>query len=448
MFTIPPVHDLIGQKALVMGLGRFGGGIGVSRYLHRCGARVLVTDMAQPDTLAQSMARLADLPIDYRLGEHRIQDFASADLVIVNPAVDPRNNPYLQAARQAGVRLTSEIRLTLEALPNRLRTIGITGTAGKSTTSSMIHHILSRSPSSRAWLGGNIGGSLLDVIDQITEDDWIVLELSSFMLEGLDQMHWSPHIAVITNFSDNHLDRHGTIESYRAAKQVILEHQRPEENDCCVMGPGVRDEFVSRVENCTSFDRREAWAVAPPINLLVPGDHNQLNARLASTAVRLATGTAEQKSWQLLRDFPGLPHRLQFVGEHRGVRYFNDSKSTTPPAALLAIDSFPDQTVHLILGGYDKGTDLTALAQYAQSHCAGIYTIGKTGPAIARALSDATNHRACLTLDRAVQTATGNARPGEVVVLSPACASWDQFENYEQRGEHFIQLVKKAMSDE
>jgi len=211
--------EFAGARVVVMGLGRFGGGIGVARYLAQQQADVLVTDLHTADELRNSLAQLDGLPIRYRLGSHQVDDFAAADLVVVNPAVDPKGNPYLRAATNQSVPLTSELQIVLAGLPNPQRVIGITGTAGKSTVTSMVGHILNQSLlHAHAYTGGNLGGSLLDQLDAITPDDWVVLEVSSFMLQMLAQDQWSPHIAVVTNLSPNHLDRHGSYEAYVQAK--------------------------------------------------------------------------------------------------------------------------------------------------------------------------------------------------------------------------------------
>lgn len=423
-----------------MGLGRFGGGVGVARFLAKQGARVLVTDMLGDDELAESVSKLADLPIDFRLGGHDLTDFTSADLIVVNPAVDRRRNAYLTAAAEAGVAMTSEIQLAIERLPNRRHTIAVTGTAGKSTTTAMIGHVLRAAlGEERVHVGGNIGGSLLDRIDTIGPDDWVVLELSSFMLEPAS-FTWSPHIAVVTNISDNHLDRHDTMAAYAAAKQNLLRHQSPPpEGDHAILGRSVAD-----------------WADLTPAtphiidepyegDLLVPGEHNRLNAAMAAKACQLA-GIPDAAIFRGrgLGDFPGLTHRLQLVCEHAGVRYYNDSKSTTPDSATLGISAFPRGIAHVILGGYDKHADLGNLARHAASHAAAIYTIGQTGPAIADAASKCSGGCPVYPaqhLEEAVKLITANARSGQVVLLSPGCASWDQFDNYEARGRLFAELA-------
>ncbi len=443
--------SFVGQRVTVMGLGRFGGGVGVTRFLASRGARVLVTDLDPADKLQKSVLQLADLPagVDYRLGEHRVEDFTGADLVVVNPAVRP-DNVYVQAARDAGVPITSEIRLLVEHLPNRMRTIGVTGTAGKSTTTAMVGHILSRVTDRRVRVGGNIGGSLLAQLDSITLDDWIVLELSSFMLESLREARWSPHIAVITNVMPNHLDWHPTFEHYLAAKQVIFDYQSDE--DFAII-PQWQSHLL-QLDESRWPDRVMAFDNTPEDylrdELLVPGLHNRMNAVMACGAAKFA-GVPWRESAAALADFAGLPHRLQFVCERNGVRYFNDSKSTTPEAAILAIESFPSGGVHAILGGYDKHADLTAMARTAARRCRAIYTIGTTGDAIASAAgglaSSGTEVTRCHTLDRAVQETVTRVRQGDVVLLSPGCASWDQFDNFEQRGAAFVEAVLKYQGE-
>jgi UDP-N-acetylmuramoylalanine--D-glutamate ligase len=434
--------DFAGKRVTVMGLGRFGGGVGVARYLVRQGADVLVTDLLEPDKLKDSVAQLDGLPIEFRLGEHNVSDFTTCDLVVANPAVKP-DNRFLRAAEAAGIPITSEIRLLVAALPNRRRTIGVTGTAGKSTTTAMIGHILRKTlGEDRVHVGGNLGGSLLDRIDDIGAYDWVVLELSSFMLHGLREDEWSPHIAVVTNISSNHLDWHGSDEAYVDDKRVILDHQDGEE-DVAVLGPGLHGWLDHRVRDMRFREERDIES-NPRIDLRLPGFHNQINATLACDAAECA-GVDWIAAAAAVADFPGLPHRLQFVLEHNGVRYFNDSKCTTPAAAELAIQSFDTGAVHVILGGYDKGSDLTPLAGLAARTCVGLYTIGTTGDGIAAAAEAAPGDAKvvrCGELAEAVQRAVDNAKPGQAVLLSPGCASWDQFDNYEQRGERFIELVR------
>ena len=433
--------DLAGKRVVIMGLGRFGGGLGAARYAVAQGAEVLVTDLADADRLADSLRQLQTLPVRTRLGEHLEDDFTSADLVIVNPAVDRRDNRFLRAAVAAGAALRSEIQLLVERLPDRRRTIGVTGTSGKSTVTAMIGHVLTRTIGpDRVYTGGNIGGSLLDKLDRIGDDDWVVLELSSFMLELLGQDGWSPGVAVVTNIAPNHLDRHGSIEQYISAKQAILNHQQAQ--DTAILGGTVCDwPVVSGVERRV-IDERDY-----DVELSLPGRHNRFNA-MCALAVGEAVGVCGSDLSHRLADFAGLPHRLQFVAEHADVRYFNDSKSTTPQSAELAISSFAAGLVHAILGGYDKGSDLTGLARLAGSQCRAVYTIGVTGQVIADAVvGGSADVVPCKTLDRAVAAAVARAQRGDVVLLSPGCASWDQFENYEKRGAQFVEKLLECVGE-
>ena len=345
--------------------------------------------------------------------------------------------------------VASEIQLLLAHLPQPRRVIGVTGTAGKSTVTAMIGHILAdQIGEDHVLVGGNLGGSLLDRVTKVDVEDWVVLELSSFMLESMKEDRWSPHVAVVTNLTPNHLDRHGTMEAYAAAKQLLLENQRPD--DFAVLGPGLDHEFRC---HAGSIHLIEA-APQPPLSLMIPGTFNQINAAMAIQA-SVCVGMDRNKAVAAASRFPGLPHRMQLVGQWQGVRYYNDSKSTTPTAATLAIRELvsPSQGdnggVHVILGGFDKGNGLSELACLAGRCCAGVYTIGATGDAIATAAQKALPPRdqdrivRCGTLDQAVSTIQHRARSGDLVLLSPGCASWDQFENYEKRGQAFIDAVER-----
>jgi UDP-N-acetylmuramoylalanine--D-glutamate ligase len=458
-----------GMRVTVMGLGRFGGGVGVTRFLAGRGARVLVTDLEPAEKLADSVAALRDLledgKVTLRLGGHVEEDFAQVDLVVANPAVKP-GHPLLQSALRRGVSVTTEIGLLVRELPDRRRVIGVTGSAGKSTTTAMIGHILERRKAEppeappeagRVWVGGNLGGSLLPVVGEIAAGDIVVLELSSFMLHYLRALQWSPAVAVVTNLSPNHLDWHGTLAEYRHAKQAILDFQG--EEDWAVLGPDT-DGFSPKAKGVVRIgaDEHETEAVALR-DLALPGAHNRVNARTAAAAVSAMTGCAPTEVLSALADFRGLPHRLQWVAQQRGVRFFNDSKSTTPESAIRAIESFPPGSVHVILGGYDKGSDLRTLAATAAARCRAIYTIGVTGESIAAlteqwvSCKDATGDRSentpsqaqvvrCQTLAAAVRALSERVEDGEVALLSPGCASWDQFENYEQRGSAFVAAVQ------
>ncbi|UCD75090.1 MAG: UDP-N-acetylmuramoyl-L-alanine--D-glutamate ligase [Phycisphaerales bacterium] len=422
-----------GQRVTLMGLGRFGGGGGAARWLAGQGASLLITDLCSEDQLADSLADLSDLisnkDTQLRLGGHVESDFTDCDLVVANPAVPrPWENPYLLAAREAGIHITTEIRLLAERI-NRDRLIGVTGTAGKSTTAAMIHHILNRA-GLPAHLGGNIGGSLLPRVSEIEHDDWIVLELSSAMLHWLGDgvgfsaaSGWSPHVAVLTNLQPNHLDWHGTFEHYERSKHNIFRYQRPGDHQITTDPP----------------------PTGRPLPLRIPGQHNQVNGRFAVDVVSRAVGLCPIEAGELLADFPGLPHRLQLVAERGGMQFFNDSKSTTPQATVLAVRSFDEpQRVHLIAGGYDKGIDLRAISELT-SEIAGLYTIGATGPQLAATAADGSKAFQCETLDAAIERAMHRMGDRDILLLSPGCASWDQFDNYERRGEAYAASISSSI---
>ena len=292
------------KRVLVMGLGRFGGGVGVSRWLVKQGAQVTVTDMAKAEDLAASMAQLAGLPITYKLGGHDAADFTSADLVVTNPAVDKAKSEFVQAAVRAGVALTTEMNLFLERCQGF--TIGITGSVGKSTTTMLIYLAVraglgisgEEGEGRRVFLGGNIGKSLLGELPRIRAQDVVVLEVSSFMLEDTPAIRWTPRIAVVTNLFPNHLDRHGTLAEYAAAKLNLLKFQGP--GDVCILN-GDHD-LVRRWADLAKRRVVKFTTRGPgKLDMLMPGEHNQSNGRAALAVVEALAadggfGTVDRKS--------------------------------------------------------------------------------------------------------------------------------------------------------
>lgn len=425
--------DWPNTNALVMGLGLFGGGEAATRFLLERGARVIVTDLRSEADLAEVLARIGQSDrLTVRLGGHDLADAEWSDILIVNPAVpSPWNNPMLQAAKASGTRLLTEIRLALGTHPAQ-HVIGITGTQGKSTTAAMVAHILKRlHPELSPRLGGNIGGSLLD--DPPHRDASLVVELSSFMLHWLatdasdEGDRFTPGVAAITNLSPNHLDWHETFDHYTASKHAM---------------------FNSTVA-CAEPRRVTPPTDPSPIALSIPGEHNQTNAALAVAIVlehlkvrgvlEEATPALAEAYGAVLSDFPGLPHRLYRLGNFGGIECIDDSKATTPAATIRAVGAFPDiHRIHLIAGGYDKRSDLCDIAKLAPT-LAGLYTIGATGEALA-----SEGGTMCETLDNAVACARSRAKPGDILLLSPGCASWDQFTHYEARGRAFFEAVKRV----
>lgn len=436
-----------------MGLGRFGGGLGVARWLAGQGAEVLVTDLEPAERLRESVAALRPLvdsgAVTLRLGGHNVSDFTTCELVVANPAVPkPWENRFLRAALAAGVTITTEVELVVGRL-DRQRVVGVTGSMGKSTTAALIAHIL-RECGREVLLGGNIGGSLLEGVagwppHAEWEQPWVVLELSSAMLHWLGA--WSPHVAVVTNIADNHKDWHGSPGHYAASKRIILDSQEP--GDIAVLGAS-----VAAWPTRDGVTRRVVGAPSGLGGLRIPGEHNRINAAAALAVVgALGVGGPDDSAARAAAvTFGGLPHRLQFIGEFGGVRYYNDSKATTPEATVLALRALGPTGagdrlgVHLIAGGYDKGADMAPLVECG-SRCKGLYLIGATGPRLtgAAGVGGGPPHvEDCGTLERAALAAMDRAEPGDTVLLSPGCASWDQFENYEKRGEAFVDIVRRA----
>ena len=427
------VHN---KRVVVFGLGHFGGGIAVARWLVEQGARVLVTDKETSEKLAESVAHLADLPIEYRLGDQNEADFSSADLIVTSPAVKP-GNALLEVARRAGVPITTEIRLFIERCPATI--IGVTGTKGKSTTASMLGAMLARRHTTR--FGGNIGKSLLADLPRIGRDDKVILELSSFMLHYLEPMRWSPHIALVTLVAHDHLDWHGSPEAYVAAKQNIVRFQTPAD-------------FAVVSEECPeslAFGQHTPAKVLPygtagrkPFEIGLIGRHNQLNAQGAFAAAQ-CVGCTWDDAQAALRAFKPLPHRLELVHESAGVTWCNDSIATIPEAAVAAMDAFAPGTVVQIVGGSYKGLPFDDMAKALAQRAKAILTIGQTGPDIAalvRQHGGAAKLHECKKLPDAVATARTLAGSGDTVLLSTGCASYGEFDHFEARGEAFTKLAR------
>jgi UDP-N-acetylmuramoylalanine--D-glutamate ligase len=457
--TLPLILEtpkLDGRRVTVMGLGLFGGGVGVTRFLVRQGAKVTVTDAKPERDLRESVEELQGIPVTLRLGGHDERDFRDADLVIVNPAV-PDTNPFLKLAPA----LETEMNLFFKLCP-RGRKVGITGSNGKTTTTTLVGEVLKRGPR-RVWIGGNIGGSLLESIDQIGADDVVVLELSSFMLENLGVIRRSPHVGVAMNLSPNHLDRHGSMENYAAAKRQIVAHP-PCDTKVLNADDSLVREFAgaSRTENYF-FSLRErpkdgAYAhgdrievsIPDTIGMLdvsrrrIPGWFNLQNMAAATVSSLAAAGTAW--NWkvaceEVFNSFPGVEHRLEFVSEKGGVKYYNDSKATDSEATIAALETLPGPFV-LILGGFDKKTPYDGLARaVSEKPVRACILMGQTAPAIEAALRAQPRVPEISRVSSLEEAVRVPARRGEIVLLSPACASWDMFRNFTERGRLFKALV-------
>jgi UDP-N-acetylmuramoylalanine--D-glutamate ligase len=339
------------------------------------------------------------------------------ELLLKSPGV-PRGTPLVAAAEERGVPIWSEVELGYRLLPNPI--LGVTGTNGKTTTAEWLGFILD------APVAGNVGHALTELDGQVPPEQPVVCELSSFQLEDIHEFR--AHIAVLLNLEPDHLDRHGSFEAYRAAKLRIFENQTPADTAVVPSGfPLVRG--GRRVE----FSVDDVLPAEPGLR----GAHNRENAAAAAAAARAAGATDEQIA-RGLREFQGVPHRLELVGERRGVRYVNDSKATNVAAALRGLAAYEQDALRLILGGSRKGEDFAPLAAALGPNVRAVYVIGETADELARAIPDVIRAGDLAT---AVARAAGAAQPGEVVLLSPACASYDQYANFEERGEDFKRLV-------
>ncbi len=445
---------LKGQRVTVMGLGLFGGGVGAVRFLVREGAVVTVTDLRPKKDLRASVRALNGLPVAFVLEGHEETDFRNTDLIVANPAV-PRSSRYLKIAESAGVPITSEICLFVERCPAPI--IGITGSSGKTTTTSLIGEML-KQKDKRTRIGGNIGRSLLDELDTLHADVPIVLELSSFQLDRLGALPWSPQIAVITNFAPNHIDVHGSLQAYRKAKQQIVMHQTKSDwtivngEDAEVSrwaGAGQRivfaiegegDVFVrgGKIQHAIGGETR---TICSADTISLRGRHNLGNA-LAATGAAIISGVSEKKIADVLQTFQGVPHRLEQVAEVNGILYVNDSIATSPDRTRTALLAF-DRPIVLIAGGYDKGIAFDDMEVAIAERVAHLIVMGETGDAIAATAKGKTNIHRVENLEEAMDCATGLAQFGDVVLLSPASASYDQFRNFEERGQRFRECVEK-----
>ncbi len=463
-----------GRRVTVAGLGSFGGQAAVARYFSSLGAIVTITDTKPASELTRGLADIGDLGVRQVLGGHEVADFVEADLIVASPAM-PRTSPFLLAAEAAGVPVTHEMDLFFELC--RAHIIGVTGSNGKSTTAALLAHILRghfESPSSRphrrVWLGGNIGRSLLLEAPRIAQHDIVVLELSSFQLESLAALSVSPQGAVVTNISPNHLDRHGTFEDYVRSKRCIARYQR--QGDFLVLNADdnilkgwretpARVVFFGSDESCgekgvfvcgrniVSINENTREEADVPAGWRLIGPHNLQNLAAACAAAS-CMGVALSEAAHEAGGFEGLPHRLEYVGTTGGVKFYNDSIATTPEAASAALGSFAEPVV-LIAGGYDKGADMAAFAQTAAHAAKALVVMGDTARAIAGAAARAGTGIEIICangLGDAVRKAFALAGPGAAVVLSPACASYDMFSNFQERGEAFAEEVARLVNSD
>jgi UDP-N-acetylmuramoylalanine--D-glutamate ligase len=412
--------SLPGGPYLVVGLAR--SGTAAALLLRERGETVVGLDAGTPD-----VGRLREAGVEVVTGEPGAHLVDAARTVVKSPGV-PREVPVLAAARERGLRVVGELELAWRLLPNPF--LAVTGTNGKTTTTELLGHI-HRVAGVPVAVAGNVGTPLASLVGTVDPDAVIVAEASSFQLE--DTLELAPDAALLLNLAPDHVDRHGTYEAYVEAKLNAFRRQGPDQ--LAVAPAGI--DVPGRARRAT-FARGEELVAGAELSLR--GAHNRENAAAAAT-VALERGIEADAVREALRTFAGVPHRLEDAGEVDGVAYVNDSKATNVASTLVALASF-DGGVHLILGGLGKGQDFTPLRAPVADRCRAVYLIGRDAELIADALDGAGVPLVRAgDLERAVAAARAAARPGEVVLLSPACASFDQYSSFEERGDHFKQLV-------
>jgi UDP-N-acetylmuramoylalanine--D-glutamate ligase len=449
---LKPGIELDGQRVLVVGLAKTA--VATALFCAARGAHVTVTEERARQAFQDAERALRDAGVALEFGGHAPELFAQQDLIVPSPGV-PADVPALQAARQHGIRIWSEIELAWCFL--RGRVVAITGSNGKTTTTTLVAHILGTA-GSRVLLGGNIGTPLISLVDQSSDETITVAEVSSFQLELVEDFR--PGVAVLLNLTPDHLDRHKTFAEYGRVKQRLFEKQQPD--DCAILNaddPAVA-QFSPAGPQIFWFSRQKRVAAGAFVRdgrivfrqdgveevLLrceeVPlrGAHNLENVLAACVAARLAGAQASAVA-DGVRSFAGVEHRLEFVAEIAGVSFYNDSKATNVDATLKAIEAF-STPILIILGGKDKAGDYTVLREPLRRGARLALLIGSAAEKIATELGDALPVVRAGTLETAVTMAFERARPGDTVLLAPACASFDQFQNFEHRGRAYKQLVR------
>jgi len=449
---MPGSMELRKKRVLVVGLARTG--VATALFCTRHNAVVTATDTRAEGELGEAIGRLRAAGVTLELGGHQEKTYLAQDLIIPSPGV-PADDSFLVAARRKGITVWSEIELAYRFLEGEL--IGITGSNGKTTTTTLLHHIL-QSAGQHAILAGNVGTPLISRVEETNADTVAVVELSSFQLELVDTFR--PDIGVFLNLSPDHLDRHKTMEAYAAAKARLFEKQT--ELDAAVLNaddpptvahapkkpqifwfsrtkPVLGGACVRGADLLIRHDGKEEF-VMKTAEIPLLGAHNLENVLAAVMAARLAEVDARTIG-AAVRGFAGVEHRLEFVTEIGGVRYYNDSKATNVDATEKALQSFPGRVL-VILGGKDKGSDYTVLQKPLRQKAILALLVGAAADKIESQISGSVAIERAGTIERAVEMASLRAQPGDIVLLAPACASFDQFENYEHRGRVFKEHVR------
>ena len=431
-------EDLAGCRAVVMGLGLHGGGVGVAQYLVAQGAEVTVTDLRDEETLRPSLTELEGLPLRYVLGRHEDEDFRYAELVVRNPAV-PLESPYLAAAREAGARIEMESSLFIGACPSAF-VAGITGTKGKTTTTVLLSQMLAAA-GCHVVTAGNLRISMLSQLAKITEETRVVLELSSWQLEAFVPHAYSPPLAVVTNVLPDHLNRYAGMDDYAAAKEINVRYQHADDVAVLNRGNAYTREMGERAPGrVTWFSAQDS--IPGEANSPLRGTHVRENLAAASAAARV-WGVNDTAIASVVQSFTGVPHRQELVREWRGIRFINDTTATMPTATVACIETIPGPKV-LLLGGADKRLDFKGLARALHSHRDSIRGIvlleGSATDRLAAELPLPVAGRFG-DLEQALIQAVALARAGDAVILSPGCASFGMFQHEFERGEAFRRWV-------
>ena len=452
--------ELEGKRVVVVGMAA--SGIAAAHFLRERKARVVVSEMRPAVELRREIAELLETGVAIETGGHRERSFLDSDLIVVSPGV-PADLPLLKRARSARIPVWGEIELAARYLQGTV--VAITGANGKTTTTTLAGELLAAC-GKRVQVGGNIGTPLISLVPTSTPETVNVIEVSSFQLETVEQFH--AHVAAVLNLSPDHLDRHGSMEAYAAAKQRIFRNQtagdfavlNPNDAWCRQFAAGLASRpvwfapFALEAQTGANLRNREiVWsaggrhtAILPAAEIPLRGAHNLENVLAAVAIGCLVAGPESAASMrQAVRQFKAVEHRLEFVAARQGVEYFNDSKATNVDATVKALEAFP-QGVWLILGGKDKGSDYTTLAPLLKQRARGALLIGAATEKIAAQLGPLLEGSPvaltrCGTLDQAVAAAAAQARAGDTVLLAPACASFDQFQNYGHRGRVFKELI-------
>ena len=450
--------DLKDKRVLVVGLGK--SGVASALFLKERGARVTVSDTKSPDQLRDEIPVLLDHGITVETGGHGERTFRGQDLIVVSPGVPVDAAPLVQA-RAAGEPVIGEIELAAQNLPGEI--VAITGSNGKTTTTTLAGEILAAGgfPVS---VGGNIGTPAISLVERATRQTIVVLEVSSFQLETIQTFR--PKVAVVLNVTPDHLDRHRTFQTYVDAKTRIFENQQAsdfavlnEDDPTCrtlrdrtraqvfwfsrkkevEQGACVRD---GRIFFLDGKSQREVMLVS---EIPLKGAHNVENV-LAGVCAGALMGCEPPKIRQAIQNFKAVEHRLEYVATIKGVQYFNDSKATNVDATIKALESFP-KNIHLILGGKDKGSDYTVLNDLLRERVKRVYTIGAAAEKIESHIKGAAEVVHAETLENAIRRASAVAEPGDIVLLAPACASFDQFQSYNHRGRVFKEVVQALLGE-